>query len=110
MIKNLEVKGLSPSVSDKPAIRTIEEQKLAPLYWVVMHDDPVTTMEFVVDILIKNFGLEKLRAETVMLSIHHTGLERVALMPLERAEFKVETVHKEARANGFPLTCTIEPE
>lgn len=100
---------------NKPGVETgsytsaAERESFAPLYWVVMHNDPVTTMEFVVDALVGIFGFDHTEAERVMLSIHNNGLERIALMPLERAEFKVEQTHRRARANGFPLTCTIEP-
>ncbi|MDH5637672.1 MAG: ATP-dependent Clp protease adaptor ClpS [Nitrospinota bacterium] len=89
---------------------TLVEDRLVPLYWVIMHNDPVTTMEFVVMILIRAFGLGADKAEELTMDIHHTGLSRVALMPLERAEFKVEQVHRAARAQGFPLTCTVEPD
>jgi ATP-dependent Clp protease adaptor protein ClpS len=96
----------SPHAENETATR----ESLAPLYWVVMHNDPITTMEFVVEILIRMYGLGQERAVEVMLSIHNNGLERVALMPLERAEFKVQSTHTTARARGFPLTCTIEAE
>jgi len=89
---------------------TREREQLAPLYWVVMHNDPITTMDFVVEILMKSFGLNFNVAEDLMFRIHYTGLAKISLMPLERAEFKVETVHRTARANGFPLTCTIEQD
>ena len=86
------------------------EDRLVPLYWVIMHNDPKTTMDFVVMILMRMFGHDADEAERLMLEIHNTGLSRVALMPLERAEFKVEQVHSAARAQGFPLTCTMEPD
>jgi ATP-dependent Clp protease adaptor protein ClpS len=89
---------------------TDTRESLAPLYWVVMHNDPVTTMDFVVEILMRMYGYGQELAVKAMLAIHHNGLEKVALMPLERAEFKVQGTHAAARAKGFPLTCTIEAE
>ena len=89
---------------------TSARDKLVPQYWVIMHNDPVTTMDFVVSILMRVLGHDIKTAVNLMLSIHHGGMERVALMPLERAEFKVEAIHTSARAHGFPLTCTIEPD
>lgn len=97
-----------PDLREKTYSETETEESLAPLYWVVMHNDPVTTMDFVVDMLMRVFGFGLAKAEDVMLRIHNNGLEKIELMPLERAEFKVNMVHKAARANGFPLTCTIE--
>jgi len=89
---------------------TKHREGLAPLYWVVMHNDPVTTMDFVVMILKSVFKLDHDKAVGLMYCIHYNGLEYISLMPLERAEFKVESVHTMARAQCFPLTCTIEPE
>ncbi len=102
--------GESTRTVEDPSTDTAVKQRLIPLFWVVMHNDPVTTMEFVVDILINSFGFDNDRALEAMYSIHNNGLERIVLMPLERAEFKVESVHATARAQGFPLTCTLEPE
>ncbi|MGK7344506.1 MAG: ATP-dependent Clp protease adaptor ClpS [Candidatus Nitrospinota bacterium M3_3B_026] len=98
-----------PGVGTESYTNAAERESFAPLYWVVMHNDPVTTMEFVVDALVRIYGFDLWEAERTMLSIHNNGLERIAQMPLERAEFKVEQTHQQARASGFPLTCTIEP-
>ncbi len=97
-----------PYEDDEPFSNTLERNSYAPMYWVVMHNDPVTTMDFVVDILVQVFGLITDKAVEVMHGIHNNGLEKVAMMPLERAEFKVQMVRERARAKGFPLTCTIE--
>ncbi len=86
------------------------DEGLGPLYWVVMHNDPVTTMDFVVQVLVEVFGIASVKAVELMYNIHNNGLEHVALLPLERAEFKVESVHRAARAQGYPLTCTVELE
>ncbi len=98
----------APHIVHRASHETDEKEALAPLYWVVMHNDPVTTMDFVVDILKNVFTIDYDSAVDMMYRIHCDGLEHIALMPLERAEFKVETVHRAARAEGFPLTCTIE--
>ncbi|HEB72714.1 MAG TPA: ATP-dependent Clp protease adaptor ClpS [Nitrospirae bacterium] len=89
---------------------TREKDRLAPLYWVVMHNDPVTTMDFVVNIIMKVFSIDYNDAVDIMYNIHNDGLEYITLMPLERAEMKVEQVHLAARRLNYPLTCTIEPE
>jgi ATP-dependent Clp protease adaptor protein ClpS len=81
-----------------------------PLYKVIMWNDNVTTMEFVVRMLIKVFGKDYAMAEKLMYEIHYTGCAVVAAFPLEVAEFKVQQVHNAASMEEFPLTCTIEPE
>lgn len=94
----------------EPWYDSLVRDSLAPLHWVVMHNDPITTMDFVVDTLVKEFGMDQDAAMEAMYRIHYTGLDKVAIMPLERAEFKVENIRRTARMLGFPLTCTIETD
>jgi len=98
-----------PRTGHQHRAETSARDSLAPLYWIVMHNDPVTTMDFVVMILMKVFAFDYDRAVGLMYHVHNNGLEHIAAMPLERAEFKVQAIHLAARAEGFPLTCTIEP-
>lgn len=97
---------------EKPALEVTlgEDQQTAhlPTYWIVMHNDPITTMDFVVRALIDIFGMDADSAFETMYRVHHEGLERIGAFPLEHAEAKVESVHFRARASGYPLTCTIE--
>ena len=88
----------------------LTEKELERLYWVVMHNDPVTTMDFVVMILMNVFAMSHDRAMDVMYTIHFKGLEYVARLPLEQARAKARATRMAARANGYPLTCTIEPD
>ena len=80
-----------------------------PLYRVIMWNDNVTTMEFVVRVLVKLFEKDYQTAENLMYQIHSKGMADVATLPLETAEFKVEQVHNAASIEQFPFTCTIEP-
>jgi len=92
-------------------VEEIEERVLSdylPLYRVIMWDDNVTTMEFVVRVLVKLFEKDSAAAENLMYAIHTNGMADVATLPLETAEFKVEQVHSAASIEQFPFTCTIE--
>lgn len=100
----------TPYAKPQAGFQARQKSQLAPLYWVVMHNDPVTTMDFVVNILIKVFSIDYNNAVDIMYNIHYDGLEYITLMPLERAEMKVGQVHADARMRNYPLTCTIEPE
>ncbi len=80
-----------------------------PLYKVVFWNDDVTTMEFVVRMLLKVFGKDINTAESLMYEVHRAGQAVVDALPLERAEFKVQQVHTAAAMEDFPFTCTIEP-
>ena len=80
-----------------------------PLYRVLMWDDDVTTMEFVVRMLIRVFKKDISMAERFMLEVHYTGSAHIETLPLELAEFKVDQVHKAANLENYPFRCTIEP-
>lgn len=77
---------------------------------VLMLNDDYTTMEFVIDVLQSVFHKDSAEATVLMLQIHRRGKALCGLFPFEIAETKVDKVHKQARAAGFPLRCTLEPE
>ena len=80
-----------------------------PLYKVIMWNDEVTTMEFVIRVLTNLFRKDFTSAENLMYEIHFKGAAHVETLPLEQAEFKVEQVHSAAALEQFPFRCTIEP-
>jgi ATP-dependent Clp protease adaptor protein ClpS len=82
---------------------------LLPPYKVIFLNDNVTTMEFVVKILMGLFHMDQPTAVRVMLEVHHTGAAVVAVLPMEEAELRQQQVHEAAQAAGFPLRCLIEP-
>ena len=80
-----------------------------PLYKVIMWNDDVTTMEFVIRMLTNLFRKDFSTAEKLMYEIHFKGAAHVETLPLEQAEFKVEQVYSAAALEQFPFRCTIEP-
>ena len=80
-----------------------------PPYKVIFLNDNVTTMDFVVRILITLFKKDRTTAVGLMLEIHHRGSAVVEILPLEEAELRQQQVHDAARLAGFPLRCVIEP-
>ncbi len=97
----------APGTIEKPGAES--RHALLPQYKIIMWNDEVTTMEFVVRILINMFHKDYSTAESLMFEIHSNGMAHVATMPLEQAEFKVDQVHMAASMEEFPFTCTIEP-
>lgn len=77
---------------------------------IVIHNDDVTPMEFVIVVLRQVFLLSLSEAERVMLRAHYTGQAYVQTVPLEEAKYRVGKAHSLARAAGYPLTFTIEAE
>ena len=88
---------------------TEERTGLAPQYKVLLLDDDVTTVEFVVWLLVSLFRKSRTEAVDLTWEIHHTGSALITVTNLERAELYVEQVHSLARPRGYPLTATLEP-
>ena len=80
-------------------------RKPSPRYKVLLHNDPVNTMEYVVTTLRQVVpSLSEQDAIAVMMEAHNTGVGLVIVCDIEPAEFYSETL----KAKG--LTSTIEPE
>jgi ATP-dependent Clp protease adaptor protein ClpS len=77
---------------------------------VVFHNDDYTTREFVIEVLTRYFDKDESEATFIMLSVHHKGSGVAGIFPKDVAESKVMQVTKHARAQGFPLRLTAEPE
>ncbi|MCR4422335.1 MAG: ATP-dependent Clp protease adaptor ClpS [Spirochaetales bacterium] len=79
-----------------------------PQYKVIMHNDDVTTMDFVVAILKMVFQKSHEEAVDLMLTIHNNGSAVVGIYSYDIAISKINKTHQLARANGFPLRCTYD--
>ena len=77
----------------------------SPKYKVLLHNDPVNSMDFVVNTLREVVPqLSEQDAMAIMLEAHNTGVGLVIVCDLEPAEFYAESL----KAKG--LTSTIEKE
>ena len=92
------------------ATETQKQVKKPPLYKVLLHNDDYTTMEFVVYILRTVFHKAESDAVRIMLAVHQQGVGVAGVYTYEIAEVKVDKVTEFARANEFPLLCTLEEE
>jgi ATP-dependent Clp protease adaptor protein ClpS len=79
-------------------------------YRVIIQNDDVTPMEFVVLILRGVFALTIDRAMQIMLDAHHNGRALVKLMPYAEARESVYQAQHLARENGYPLMFYLEPD
>ena len=77
-------------------------------YKVLLHNDDYSTMDFVVDILVKVFHKSINQAEDIMIAIHKSGRAVCGIYTFEIAETKVYQVKEVAKSNGFPLLATME--
>jgi ATP-dependent Clp protease adaptor protein ClpS len=92
-----------------PGSEVEAKTSLAPRWKVILHDDPITTFEFVLGVLRRVFAKSANEAYRITREAHDTGVALADVLPFEQAEFRSEQVHSLARAQGFPLTVTIEP-
>ena len=80
-------------------------RKVSPLYKVLLHNDPVNSMEYVVQSLRQVVPrLSEQDAIAVMLEAHNTGLGLIIVCDLEPAEFYSQTL------NFKGLTTSIEKD
>jgi ATP-dependent Clp protease adaptor protein ClpS len=104
-----------PSPTDPPNeedLQVVERArtKRPRRYQVVLHNDDYTTMEFVVEVLMRFFRKDITQAQHIMLHVHRKGYGIVDTFPRDVAETKAEQVMDFAREHGHPLRCTAEPE
>lgn len=101
--------SIAVPVEEKEARRRVQPRH-APRYRVLLHNDHVTPMDFVIAMLRRHFHKTEQEAQRLMWEAHTRKLSLVAVLPLEQAEFRVAQVHALARPRKFPLTLTYEPE
>ncbi|MEZ4592437.1 MAG: ATP-dependent Clp protease adaptor ClpS [Chloroflexota bacterium] len=86
-----------------------QDEALEPRWKVIAHDDPVTTMEFVVRIMVQVFKKPLIFAEAIMWQVHNEGMSVVDTLPKSEAERRVKIATLAARLEGFPFRFTLEP-
>ena len=77
------------------------------LFEVVLLNDDYTTMEFVIDVLMRFFRKDFPEAERIMYQVHEKGSGVCGIYPYEIAESKVNQVIEHARSHDFPLLCIL---
>ena len=97
-----------------PEIKIIEEQEeqteLEPLYRVIIHNDDVTPMDFVVHVLKTCFYLSNPKAAEIMMTAHFSGMAYVQTLPKSEAEKRINKAHFAAGLEGYPLHFSMESE
>jgi ATP-dependent Clp protease adaptor protein ClpS len=81
-----------------------------PLYRVLLHNDDFTTMEFVVEVLVRHFERTATEASKIMLQVHHQGVGVAGTYTRDGAETRIAAAGAAAEAAGYPLLLTMEPE
>lgn len=79
-------------------------------YKVFLLNDDFSTMDFVIDVLVRVFRKSVEEASTIMMNIHNKGKELCGTYTYEIATTKVAQVKSMAREKGFPLKAIMEEE
>lgn len=100
----------TPDFDIEEALEQEQETDLEPPFKVIIHNDDVTTFEFVIRILQTIFDHNVMTAEQIAWRTHTTGAAYVGTYPKSEAEKRVGKAHFAAMLEGFPLRFTIEPD
>lgn len=88
--------GIAPERTDQPEEVTDRDRPWNVIVW----NDPVTLMSYVVYVLRKLFNHDEATATKLMLQVHHEGKAIVASGPREKSEMDVSRLH----AHGLQAT------
>lgn len=99
-------------MSQKTIIKeeTKSEVKKPKMYKVLIHNDDYTTMEFVVEVLVKVFKREVVEATKIMYDVHREGIGVAGLYSYDIAATKTVQAMTMAENSGFPLKFSMEEE
>ena len=97
-----------------PEIEITEDQQqetaYEPMFRVIIHNDDVTPMDFVVHVLQSIFMLLVPDAIKVMYTAHYRGEAVVQILPKSEAEKRINKAHFAAGLENYPLHFSMEPE
>ena len=91
-----------------PQIKEKSELRSPKSYRVILHNDHYTTMEFVIEILVKIFHKPTREANRIMLDVHRRGSGVCGVYSYDVARTKISQVLALAREQEYPLKCTLE--
>lgn len=95
---------VSPEAIEESVIRLAVPKK----YNVVMLNDNVTPMDFVIQVLMAIFRHDQEKAKELMIEVHEKGRSIVGTYSYEVAEQKSTETVTEASRSGYPLDVIIE--
>lgn len=99
---------------DTPVIekkkQTTRQLKEPGKFKVIVCNDEITTVDFVVTMLISIFKYNEENAVKLTSTIHHKGSAVAGIYAYEIAEQKAIDATNMARLNGYPLIIKVEPQ
>ena len=92
----------------RPTVDSGEQTQLEPPYRVLIHNDDVTTFDYVIHVLSAVFLLSDELAEHVAEAAHNNGTAIVVIRPKSEADKLAKAAISHARMDGYPLAFSIE--
>ena len=90
-------------------IHKVRQDVLEPsMYAVILFNDEITTMDFVVALLVKIFNKQPAEASSVMMDIHQKGQGVAGVYTYDIAVTKKAQSEQLAIQQGFPLRLTLD--
>ncbi|MBZ7928869.1 ATP-dependent Clp protease adaptor ClpS [Campylobacter sp. LH-2024] len=95
-----------------PKVKTLEQSKLQEpkMFKVILLNDDITTMDFVIEILMNIFHHNFENASKIMLEVHLNGSGICGIYTQEIALSKQKKVFEAAQMANFPLKVKVEEE
>ena len=81
--------------------------KAPGMYAVVIHNDDVTTMDFVVEVLTEVFRKPPQEAAALMMDVHEKGRGIAGIYIFDIAVTKKAEADRRSAEKGFPLRLTL---
>lgn len=92
----------TPDTTTRTEARTRGKETTEQPWSVIVHNDPITKMDYVTMVFRRVFGYAKDKAERHMMEVHQNGRSVLWTGGRERAEFFVQQLH------GYQLLATLE--
>lgn len=101
---------MSTDVIVDSTTKFVDKLQLPKKYKVIVLNDDVTPMEFVIALLMGVFRHKQEPATEITMKIHREGSAVAGIYSYEIAEQKTIESTNLARSNGFPLQIKLETE
>jgi len=76
-------------------------------YAVIIHNDEITSMDFVVEVLVKVFHKSTVEASNLMMAVHNDGQGIAGVFTYDIAVTKKYQAERRAAEKGYPLRLTL---
>jgi len=81
--------------------------KAPGMYAVIIHNDEITTMEYVVEVLVEIFDKSVTDAAALMMDVHEKGQGIAGVYVFDIAATKKSQADQRSAERGYPLKLTI---